>query len=106
MLSMGTSMGNLKPNTTYIYERADGIVYARESGADPSTRVEVGYDYDPITGHRIDHDSRTSDGRPLHEHIMENKMWGEIRREARTNPTLQDALERAIMIYKLSRTNE
>jgi len=99
-------MGQLKPGATYIYESANGIIYARESGADPSTRVEVGYEYDPITGHKIDHDSRTSDGRPLHVHIQENKLWGEIRREARINPTLQDALERAIMIYQLSKTDE
>ncbi len=103
-------MGSLKPNATYIYERADGIVYARESGADPSTRQVVGYEsgaeYDPINGHKIDYDSRTSDGRPLHDHIMDAKMWGEIRRAARTNPTLQDALDRVIMIYQLSKTNE
>jgi hypothetical protein len=99
-------MGQLTPGATYIYERANGVVYARESGADPDTRVEVGYEYDPITGHRIDHDERTSDGRPLFEHIRENRMWGEIRRAAQTNPALQDALERAIMIYQLSKTNE
>jgi len=99
-------MGQLKPGATYIYESANGVVYARESGSDPSTRFEVGYEYDPITGHRIDHDERTSDGRPLFKHIQENKLWGEIRREARTNPTLQDALERAIMIYQLSKTDE
>ena len=97
-------MGSLKPGATYIYERADGVVYARESGADPSTRVEVGYEYDPISGHRIDHDARTADGRPLHTHIQENKLWGEIRREALTNPTLQDALDHAIMIYRLTKT--
>lgn len=99
-------MGSLKSDTTYIYERADGVTYAREFGADPSTRVAVGYDYDPITGHRIDYDKRTADGRPLHEHLMEDKLWGEIRRAAKTNPTLQDALDRAIMIYQLSKTNE
>ena len=103
-------MGSLKPDATYIYERADGIVYAREFGADPSTRKVVGYEngreYDPINGHRIDYDSRTADGRPLHDHIMEDKLWGEIRREARTNPTLQDALVRAIMIYQLSKEHE
>jgi hypothetical protein len=103
-------MGQLKPDTKYIYERAEGIVYAREFGADPSTRKVVGYEssreYDPITGHRIDHDFRTSDGRPLFDHIQENKLWGEIRREARTNPTLQDALDRAIMIYQLTKTDE
>jgi len=99
-------MSQLKPGATYIYERANGVVYARELGADPSTRFEVGYEYDPITGHRMDHDSRTSDGRPLFEHIQENKLWGEIRREARTNPTLQDALDHAIMIYQLTKTHE
>ena len=86
-------MGNLKPDTSYVYERNGGTVYAREAGADPNTRVEVGYTYDP----------RTDDGRPLHNHIQDSKLWGEIRREARTNPTLQKALDRAIMIYKLSK---
>jgi hypothetical protein len=86
-------MGNLKPGATYIYERNKGIVYARERGADPGTRIEMGWEYDP----------RTSDGRPLHDHIMDNKLWGEIRREAKTNMTLQKALDRVIMIYKLSK---
>jgi hypothetical protein len=86
-------MGNLKPNATYIYERDKGTVYAREFGADPSTRTEVGYDYDP----------RTDDGRPLHDHIMDSKLWGDIRQEAKTNVTLQKALDRVIMIYRLSK---
>jgi hypothetical protein len=86
-------MGNLKPGATYIYERDKGTVYARERGADPSTRIEMGWEYDP----------RTSDGRPLRDHIMDNKLWGEIRREARTNMTLQKAIDRVIMIYKLSK---
>jgi hypothetical protein len=96
-------MGNLKPGATYIYERTGGTVYARESGAHPSTRTEIGYDYDPISGHR--YDSRTNDGRSLHNHIMESKMWGEIHREAKTNPALQKALDRVIMIYRLSKDN-
>ena len=37
---------------------------------------------------------------------MEDQMWGEIRRMAKTNSTLQEALERVIMIYKLIKTNE
>ena len=86
-------MGSLKPGATYIYEKADGITYAREFGSDPETRTEVGWDYD----------ARTTDGRPLHDHIMDAKMWGEIRREAKTNITLQRALDRVIMIYKLSK---
>jgi hypothetical protein len=86
-------MGSLKPGATYVYERNGGTVYAREIGADPSTRVEVGYNYDP----------RTDDGRPLHDHIQDSKLWGEIRREAKTNITLQKALDRVILLYKLSK---
>jgi len=93
-------MGNLKPGATYIHERVDNVVYAREFGADPSTRQAVGWDYNK---HNPNFDPRTSDGRPLREHIMDDKMWREIRREAKTNITLQKALDRAIMIYKLSK---
>jgi hypothetical protein len=85
-------MGNLTPGATYIYERNGDTVFRREAGS--VEREVVGYDH------------RTSDGRPLHQHMREDKMWGDIRRAARTNPTLQDALDRAIMIYNLSRTNE
>ena len=99
-------MGSLKPDNKYIYERANGVVYAREFGADPGDRTVVGYDYDPISGHKIDYDSRTADGRPLYDNIQENKMWGEIRRAAPTNPTLQDALDRVIMIYQLGKVEK
>jgi hypothetical protein len=103
---MATSMGTLKPDATYIYERNGNEVYAREVGADPSTRKLIGYGYDPVTGHPVDYDKRTSDGRPLHEPLMESKMWGEIHRLAKTTPALQDALERAIMIYKLIKVDK
>ena len=88
-------MGQLKPGATYVYERNEGTVYAREVGAEPSTRQVVGWNYDP----------RTSDGRPLHDHIMDDKLWGDIRREAKTNSTLQEALDRVKLIYHLSKQN-
>ena len=106
MYNMDTSMGTLKPGATYIYERVGREVYAREAGADPADRRLIGYDYDLVSGHPIDYDSRTADGRPLHEHLMEDKMWGDIRRMARTNPALQDALERVIMIYRLIKVDK
>jgi hypothetical protein len=76
-----------------IFESPDGgnTVYSRQPGADQRELIKT---YDP----------RTSDGRPLREHILEDKMWGDIRRAAETNPALQDALERAIMIYHLTKT--
>ena len=85
-------MGQLKPGATYIYERDGNTVFRRESGA--LDREVVGYD------------ARMNDGRPLADHIQEEKLWGQIRQAARTNTALQDALERAIMIYQLSKTNE
>ncbi len=86
-------MGTLKPGATYIYERNGDEIYARETGK--TERVLVGYEHTP--------DPRTSDGRPLRDHILEDKMWGGIRRMAPTNPALQKALDRAIMIYRLSK---
>jgi hypothetical protein len=93
-------MGTLKTGATLIHERVDNVVYAREFGADPNTRQVVGWDYDKDNPH---FDPRTSDGSPLHNRIVEDKLWGEIRREAKTNITLQRALDRAIMIYRLSK---
>ena len=93
-------MGTLKEGAQYIYERDKGVVYAREFGADPSTRQVHGWDYRPEDPN---FDPRTGDGRPLHDHLMESKMWGEIHRMAKTNSTLQKALDRVIMIYKLSK---
>lgn len=85
-------MGQLTPGATFVYERVDDTVFRRELGA--KEREVVGYDH------------RTSDGRPLREHLQEDILWGEIRRTAKKNPALQDALDRAIMIYQLSKHNE
>jgi hypothetical protein len=103
---MVTNMGTLKPGVKYIYERVGSEVYRREFDAHPSTRELMGYEYDPVTGHQVDYDKRTSDGRPLIDHIREDKMWGDIRRLAKTNPALQDALDRVIMIYKLVKVDK
>ena len=89
-------MGSLTPGSKLIYEKADGVVYSREFGSEPSTRKEVGWDYDP----------RTSDGRPLHDHILEDKLWGDIRRAAKTNEVLRKELERVKILYELSKNNE
>ena len=88
-------MGTLTPGANYIYERTGDEVYAREFGE--TERKLIGYTHIA--------DPRTADGRPLHEHIMESKLWGEIHRAAKTNPALQNALDRAIMIYRLSKDN-
>lgn len=74
-------MGKLTPGATLIYERVNDVIYAREEGK--TERREVGRDYD------------------LAAQIKEDKLWGEIRRTAQTNPTLQSELDRVIMLYEL-----
>lgn len=39
----------------------------------------------------------------LHAQIKEDQLWGNIRRAAKTNPTLQRVLDEAIMLYNLSK---
>lgn len=80
-------MGSLKPGATYIYEREKEVVYAREMGADPKTRKVIGW----------------SHGQPIVEGMTPDIRWSDILTEARSNPTLQKALDRVIMIYKLSK---
>lgn len=84
-------MGSLTPGATYIYESPDGgdTVYAREMGTTKRTMV-----------------GQNTRAKSVIEQIREDKLWGEIRRAAKTNPALQDALERAIIIYQLSKNNE
>jgi hypothetical protein len=90
-------MGSLTPGATYIYERNGEEIYAREIGK--TDRILIGYQYE----NKID--PRTDNGRPLYEHIREDKLWGEIRRAAKTNEALQCVLDRAILIYQLSKNN-
>lgn len=91
-------MGQLKPGATYVYERQGGVVYAREHGADASTRQVIGWDWEPD-----DNPARVR-GAKL-QNIKDNQLWWEIREEAKTNPALQRALEQCIILYNLSKNN-
>jgi len=82
-------MSQLEPNVTYIYEKADGITYARKLGDPPGSRFEIGRDFD--------HGSMS---------LEEAKLWGDIHRAARKNPALQDALDRVKLIHALSEQND
>lgn len=81
-------MGQLTPGATYIYERVDGTVYAREMGK--SERIVVGYDYqgnDPL------------DYRHYMNSPSESQLWHNIRMTARENSALANVLEQAKTIY-------
>jgi len=79
-------MGRLKPGATYVYEHADGVTYAREQGAPASERFEIGRDYN-----RIFND--------------EMRVWKEIIQTGQHNSALQEVLDRAKLLFYLSKEN-
>lgn len=81
-------MSLLKPGATYVYERADGVTYAREVNAHPGDRIAIGWDYDYRT--------KT-------EAVERMKLWTAIMAAAKTNPALQEAIDRVIVLYELSK---
>ncbi len=91
-------MGTLTPGATYIYERNGDTVYAREFGADPSTRKEIGWDYDPNNPDHRERQARLNS-------LRDDQLWHKIRLAARDNVTLQDALDQVIELYHLSKDN-
>jgi hypothetical protein len=72
-----------------IYESPDGgkTVYVREPGSSVQSR-------------KLHWESE--DSKNLRAELEESKLWGNIRRAAKTNPTIQRALDEAIMLYNLS----
>jgi len=49
--------------------------------------------------------SESEKRRNLHKDIKESQLWGNIHRAAKTNSTLQEALDRVKVIYYLSKDN-
>jgi hypothetical protein len=75
----------LTPNTKYIYENSDGIIYAREFGSDK--RIPVGYE--------------SSDAYRRALGLEEEELWHKICQLAVTNETLRAEMDRVIMLYHL-----
>jgi hypothetical protein len=73
-------MGNLTPGANYAYENADGVIYARKYG--DTKRVEVGRLYKA-------------------EDRDQEELWSKIRKTAKTNAALQQALDNVIILYYL-----
>jgi hypothetical protein len=86
-------MGSLTPGATYIYERVNGTIYARETGR--TERIIVGYDPLAVS------DGATS----VPPHVVSSE-WNAILKSAETNPALQEALDRVKIIYNLSKADE
>ena len=71
-----------------IFESPDGgaTIYEREIGGLERVIVKI-------------------DG-SLYDRVMEDKMWGEIRRLAKTNPAMKEYTDRCIELYHLLKENK
>ena len=75
------------PSTTYVYERVDNRIYAREVGK--TERKMIGYDTEVF---------KKANDRYF-------SLWNDILIEAEQNPALQQAVDRVIILYRLSKDN-
>jgi hypothetical protein len=83
-------MGSLNPGATYIYERAGGIVYAREFGE--TKRTVVGYASD-------DNQLSASTHRLLSE-------MNEVVKMCESDPGMKEMLDQLFVMYNLKKTHE
>lgn len=79
-------------SAVYIYERSGSAIFAREFGADPSTRRVVGYEND-------DHHISASSRRMLSE-------LNEVVKMCETDPAMKELLDRLFVMYNLKKTHE
>jgi hypothetical protein len=80
-------MGNLVPGGTYIYESPDGgeTTYARLEGT--TERIMIGQSWQA-------------------RELVEQRMWNDIYPKRNLTPALTEAVEKCIIIYKLSEDYE
>ena len=80
-------MGSLKPDATYIYERVDNRVYAREMGQ--TKRRLVGWTDDT--------------GLAMREYASE---INSVLRMCETDPAMRELLDQLFVMYNLKKTHE
>ena len=87
--------GRYEPGETYVYEKSNGVTYARKIGDPPDQRFEIGRDYSSDNELKIFGMSAQRVARLV-----------DMEKQAEHNPALQDALDRAKVIYELSRQEQ
>lgn len=81
-------MGSLKPGATYIYERSEGIIYAREFGK--TERQVVGYESGK------EYDLTGANKRMMSE-------LNDVVRMCETDPEMKELLDKLLVVYNLKK---
>jgi hypothetical protein len=82
-------MGSLKPGATYVYERVDNKIFAREFGSNERTLVG----YEPGTAFSTERKRLLSE---LNEVLL----------MCETDPVMRDLLEQLFLMYNLKKNHE
>jgi hypothetical protein len=86
-------MGTLTPGASYVYEKVDGVTYAREAGS--NQRMAIGWDY---TGPRV--------SKLLGVPVSDLVPFAILLKMAETNPDLKEELDRLVTYYHLCIDNK
>lgn len=82
-------MGSLKPGATYIYERANGRIYAREFGK--TDRMIVGYE------------NKQQETAEMRYYMTE---MNNVLLMCESDPAMKELLEQLFVLYNLKKTHE
>ncbi len=82
-------MGSLNPGATYIYERADGRIYAREVGK--TERRVIGYDSSYLETAEL---------------IYYRSEINQVLAMCEQDPTMRELLDQLFVLYNLKKNNE
>jgi hypothetical protein len=85
-------MGTLEPNETLIYERADGVVYARYANKPEIPRWIVGGDPGAVA---------RAQGK-----LLDYSEWMDLCEATQTNETLRKLMNKLVITYYLVRENK
>lgn len=85
-------MGTLKPNETLIYERADGVVYARYANKPEIPRWIVGGDPGAVA---------RAQGK-----LLDYSEWMDLCEATQTNETLRKLMNKLVTTYYLVKENK
>lgn len=81
-------MGTLTPGATYVYERADGRIYAREFGS--TERKLIGYD---------------SEVQEYKERRFYMNQMNDVLTMCERHPDMKDLLEKLFVLYNLKKVS-
>lgn len=85
-------MGNLKPNEPLIYERANGVVYARYANRNDIPRWIIGGDEDAIN--------------KANGNLFSYSEYQDMMQLAKNNTTLKSQIKKLLDIYYLIKKND